>query len=175
MHGFFILTTHFVAFCIGLYILNTMNTLPPTSIDHYLTGQAALNIPNDNGDFADWHFTEVFLSGHGRFAVAGENIIDTSSIFGRYGVREVSDLLRQYGVVVPEGQPVYAANSVRAVLDLLLSAITKGKIPNYLTLDDTLDTEELRFEFQSKTQLIRKHIADKIILSLLDQWEQQQN
>lgn len=152
-----------------------MNTLPPTSPDHYLTGQAALNIPTENGDFADWHFTEVFLSGHRRFAIAGKNISDTSAIFGDYGVREVSHLLRQYGMVIPEGEHVYAANPVRAILDLVLSAITKGKIPSHLTLDDTLDTEESRHEFQSKTQLIRQRIADKITISLLDQWEQQQH
>ena len=115
------------------------------------------------------------MSGSGRFAIAGKNISDTSAIFGDYGVREVSHLLRQYGVMLPEGQSVYAANPVRAVLDLVLSAITKGKIPNHLTLDDTLDTEELRREFQSKTQLIRQRIADKITLSLLDQWEQLQH
>lgn len=152
-----------------------MNTLPTTSPDHYLTGQAALNIPTEDGDFADWHFTEVFLSGNGRFAVAGKSLPDTSAIFGSYGVREVSQLLRQYGVMVPEGQSVYAASPVRAVLDLVLSAITKGKVPSHLTLDDTLDTEESRREFQSKTQLIRQRIADKITLSLLDQWEQQQH
>jgi hypothetical protein len=50
-----------------------MRAFPITSLKHYLTGQAALNVPSKSGDFADWHFTEVFLSGRGKLPVAGRD------------------------------------------------------------------------------------------------------
>jgi hypothetical protein len=38
----------------------TLPTIPTTSREHYITGKAALNVPNGDGSFADWHVDAVF-------------------------------------------------------------------------------------------------------------------
>jgi len=152
-----------------------MNHIPSTSPEHYLTGQAALNVPYDDNTFADWHFDEVFLSGRGRFRVAGQDFPDTSQFLGSYGVRECSAVLRRYGVKLDDGEKVYAANHVRAVLDMVVSALSKGKVPAHVTVDDTLDSPESLRDFHEQLGALKKRITDSVTLSLLHRWEQQQN
>jgi len=130
--------------------------LPATSQQHYLTGQAALNVPYEDNTFADWHFDEVFLSGRGRFRVAGQDFPDTSHLLGAYGIRECGGVLRRYGVKLGEGEKVYAANHVRAVLDLVVSTLSKGKIPAHVTVADTLDSEESLKDFREQLDLLKK-------------------
>lgn len=149
-------------------------SLPATSPEHYLTGQAALNVPSDDGDFADWHFTEVFLSGRGRFVVAGENFIDTTPLLGTYGIRECADVLREHGLQIPEHEKVYAANHVRAVLDLVLSALEKGQVPSHITVDDTLDSEASRRDLSEQIERLKMRMTDRTALTLFEQWEKQQ-
>jgi hypothetical protein len=151
-----------------------MNALPATSETAYLTGQAALNVPTDSGDFADWHFTEVFLSGRGRFSIAGQNFIDTRSLLGNYGIRECSDALRKHGLVLGTSQKVYAANYVRAILDLVVSNILQGHIPHHITVSDTLDSEADNAELEKQIVALKHKMTDSNTLSLLEQWHYQQ-
>lgn len=149
-------------------------SLPTTSPEHYLTGQAALNVPSDDGDFADWHFTATFLSGRGRFAIAGKNFLDTTNLLGNYGISERAEVLRKHGVPIPENEKVYAANHVRAVLDLVLSALAKGQVPSHITVADTIDSETGRKDLAEQTERLKTQITDRTILSLFEQWEHQQ-
>jgi hypothetical protein len=152
-----------------------MNHFPITSPTHYLTGQAALNVPSDDGDFADWHFTEVFLSGRGKLPIAGQDFPDTSYLLGSYGVRECASVLRRYGLAIESQQKVYAANHVRAALDLVVAGISKGKVPSHITLDDTIDTKEGLAAFGEQISVLKQRITDHATLSLLEQWEAQQH
>lgn len=151
-----------------------MNSIPPTSREHYLTGQAALNIPYEDNTSADWRFSAIFLGEKTRFKIAGENFLDTSALLGEYGIRECSEVLRRYGVPIQEGAPVYAANHVRAVLDLVMSSLSRGKIPAHVTIDDTLDSPDSLRDFHEQLTILKKKITDRVTLSLLNQWEQQQ-
>lgn len=150
-----------------------MNAIPATSETAYLTGQAALNVPTDNGDFADWHFTEVFLSGRGRFPIAGQNFIDTRSLLGNYGIRECSDALRKHGLALGASQKVYAANYVRAILDLVVSNILQGHVPHHITVNDTLDSDTDLAELQSQIVALKHKMTDSSSFSLLEQWHAQ--
>lgn len=152
-----------------------MNSLPATSKEHYLTGQAALNVPYEDNTFADWHFDEVFLSGHGRFPVAGRDFPDTSNLLGQYGIRECAGVLRRYGLKLGKNEKVYAANHVRAVLDLVVSTLSKGQVPVHVTVSDILDSDESLRDFREQIHLLKERITDRVTLSLLAQWEQQQN
>lgn len=147
-----------------------MNHLPTTSEKNYLTGQAALNVPTEGGDFADWHFTEVFISGRGKLPVAGRDLPDSGQYLGNYGVRECSDILRQHGVNIAPGQKVYVASHVRAALDIVLSAVSKGKVPHHITIEDTLDSPEDQKELQDQISNLRSRITDQVTLSFFNQW-----
>jgi hypothetical protein len=151
-----------------------MNPLPDTSETHYLTGSAALNIPNPDGSFADWHFTETFLSGRRSCWVAGREAPDTTHLLGSYGIRECSEVLRRFGVPIPVGQSVFAANHVRATLDMIVASLAKGRIPHHVTIDDMLDTEPVRREFDEQLALLKTRIQDAGALALLAAWEAEQ-
>jgi hypothetical protein len=151
-----------------------MSSLPHTSETHYITGKAALNVPNDDGTFADWHFDEVFLSGRGKIRVAGADAPETSDLLGNYGIRECSGVLRRFGVPVQPGEKVYAANHIRAILDMALSSIAKRRLPEHVNVQDMLDSPQEIGELRAQVQRLKVKITDQLALSLLSKWEQQQ-
>jgi hypothetical protein len=151
-----------------------MNIFPTTSEVNYITGKAALNVPNEDGTFADWHFDATFLSGRGKIRLAGKDTPDTSNLLGNYGIRECSGVLRRFGVSLQADEKVYAANHIRAILDMVVSTLAKNKIPEHVTVQDMLDTPEALEELHTQVTLLKQKITDQITLSLLTQWEQKQ-
>ena len=149
-----------------------MKPLPHTSETYYITGKAALNAPNPDGSFADWHFDEVFLSGKGKIRMAGREIASTFAMLGDYGIRESSATLRRFGLTVPLAEKVYMANHVRAILDMVLASIAKNKLPSHVVATEFLDSENELHELHSKVQEVKTKISDQFMLSLLQQWEQ---
>lgn len=124
--------------------------MPETSPTRYLTGMVALNIPSPEGTGGDWHFWGIFDSPRfpDNLTLAGEGLEwNTNLVFGNYGIHECSDILRSRGVFIPEGVYVFSANHYRAILDMLYDSIEKGQVPQYLAIDDWLDTEEQKKEF----------------------------
>jgi hypothetical protein len=149
-----------------------MNTLPHTSEQNYITGRSALNVPNPDGSFADWHFDEVFLSGRGKIRIAGKDTEPTFPILGNYGIRECSETLRRFGLNIPQTEKVYTANHVRAILDMVLASLSKKKLPIHVVADGFIDSENELAELRSKVKELKTKISDKVMLSLLQQWEQ---
>jgi hypothetical protein len=151
-----------------------MNTIPETTETEYLTGITALNIPTEEGDFSDWHFTDTFLRGKTRLRIAGQDSADTSSLLGNYGIRECSNLLRRYGVDIPEEKKVYSADFVRALLDLVYTNILENRIPEHLQVEDVLDNESQQEIFFKKLQELKTHVKNQVQLNLMNQWETKQ-
>jgi hypothetical protein len=150
-----------------------MNTIPETSETAYITGATALNIPTEDGDFSDWHFTETFLRGKTRLRIAGQNSADTTEILGSYGIRECSNLLRRYGVDIPKDQKVYSADFVRALLDSVYTSILENRIP-FFQVEEVLDDESQQASFFEKLQKIKAHIQNQSQRDMLCQWELKQ-
>jgi hypothetical protein len=148
-----------------------MYTLPHTSPDHYLTGRAALNVPNPDGSFADWHFDEMFLSGRRTPRIAGIDTEQTDIYFGNYGIRECSEVLRRFGLNIPEQQKVYTATHIRALLDMVVFSLNKGKIPHHVSVLDLIDSDDEIEEIKTQVQQLKQKISNQITLSLLTQWE----
>ncbi len=148
-----------------------MNPLPHTSETHYITGKAALNVPNEDGSFADWHFTETFLSGRGKIRVAGMDAPTTTPMLGNYGVRECSATLRRFGLAVPDTEKVYTANHVRAILDMVLASLAKKKMPAHVVAEEFIDSESELAELRSKVHELKTKISDTTSLALLAEWE----
>lgn len=151
-----------------------MNSLPSTSQANYITGKAALNVPNEDGSFADWHFDEVFLSGRGKIRIAGKDAPDTAALLGNYGIRECSSVLKRFGVAIQPEQKVYAANHIRALLDMVLASVEKNKVPEHVSMGDMLDSPQEIEELKAQVAMLKKKIHNQITLSLLEQWEQKQ-
>jgi hypothetical protein len=151
-----------------------MNAFPHTSERNYITGKAALNVPNEDGSFADWHFDEVFLSGRGKIRIAGQDTPETAALLGNYGIRECGGVLRRFGVSLQTNDKVYAASHIRAILDMVLYSIANQRPPEHVTVHDMLDAPEDVAELQTQVKTLQGKITDKITLSLLTQWAQKQ-
>jgi hypothetical protein len=150
-----------------------METLPDTTETEYFTGITALNIPTEEGDFSDWHFTDTFLRRKTRLRIAGKDSADTTQILGSYGIRECSNLLRRYGVDIPKDQKVYSADFVRALLDSVYTNILENRIP-FFQVDEVLDDESQQEIFFKKLQELKTHVKSQVQLTLMNQWESKQ-
>jgi hypothetical protein len=147
--------------------------IPQTTPDTYLTGTAALSIPTEEGDVADWHFDAAFLREGTRFRVAGANFPSTSNLLGRFGIRECADVLRARAVPLPTNQHFYAATYPRAVLDLLLTTTAEHKEPAFLQASDMLEEGDLQLVLD-QLDTVRTRITDRIQQTLIDQWIDEQ-
>jgi hypothetical protein len=149
-----------------------MPPIPNTSERSYITGIAALNVPNEDLSFADWHFDEMFLSGRRTPRVAGIDTKSTFDLLGNYGIRECSGVLRRCGVSLPTDDKVYAASHIRAILDLVIFSILKNRLPEHVTVHDMLDASEDVAELQTQVNALKQKLTDQIALSLLTEWEE---
>ena len=147
--------------------------LPQTTPEHYLTGTSALQIPTEGGDFADWHFDETFLTEGARFRVVGVNYPSTQTWFGVYGIRECSSVLRAAGVALPEGAQFFAANYVRAILDLVIVGSAEHRSLSHIQAGELLHEDALITVLDWLDDL-RDDIRDPTQLRLLDQWIREQ-
>lgn len=128
--------------------------IPETSPEHYISGGAALNIPAPENTFGDWHFSAIFFDPEIKLRCFGngENSeINTNPYFGKDGVHECSQTLREMGLVIPENKLVYSANHYRALLDLVLEI---NQIPAPIPLHDFLGDEE---EIKGLENFIDRH------------------
>jgi hypothetical protein len=151
-----------------------MTALPDTSETAYFTGITALNIPTEDGDFSDWHFTDTFLRRKTRLRIAGKDSVDTTPILGSYGIRECSDLLRRYGVDIPQDQKVYSADFIRALLDMVYTNILENRIPEHLRVDEVLDDMSLQNSFFKKLQELKAKVQNQSQHDMICQWESKQ-
>ena len=100
----------------------------------YITAGTALNVPQPNGDVADWHTEGMLRSG--KLLIAGENFssapgLEPSDLF------DVSDFITRRGLDWPT--PL-CGTPERAVLDMLYhQSVVKGR----LAVPYTINLEEL--------------------------------
>src|SRR4051812_23600347 len=107
----------------------TNKTMPVTTPKHYITGMTALNIPDPQSKGGDWHFHEAFY-GRGtlppKIFLAGEGEEwNTNTVLADFGIHECSAVLRRLGLDISQSQRVYAANHLRAILDMLYRCIKR--------------------------------------------------
>jgi hypothetical protein len=95
-------------------------------------------------------------------------------MLGDYGVRECADILRRYGVNLDDGAKVYAANHVRALLDMLIASLRKKHVPDHVNVEDMLDSPDSMREFHDQLSRLKHGMTDQTSLSLLQQWEARQ-
>ncbi len=148
--------------------------IPQTTPDRYLAGTAALSVPTEEGDVADWHFDAAFLREGTRFRVAGANFPSTSNLLGRFGIRECSDVLRARAVPLPADKPFYAATYPRAVLHLLLTTTADHKQPAFLQASDILEEGDLQLVLD-QLDAVRARIVDPEQLRLIEAWMRNQS
>lgn len=153
--------------------MNNINIIN-TSHKHYLTGMTALNIPTEDGKVADWHFVDAILNKNKRLKVAGVNTVDTNDIFGSYGIRECSSVLKNRGLPLANETKVYSADFVRAILDMLYDNLEKNHTPKHIEIDELLEDHADRVEFLRQYKTLKSNITDHTKLDLLLEWENEQ-
>jgi hypothetical protein len=150
--------------------------MPITTPEAYLTGTAALSIPEEDGHVVGWHFDATFLQPGTRYRIAGQNILNTMPMLGAFGVRECAAALRSRAVQLPENVKFYAASPARAVLDLLLDTTAKHQRPDFIEVDALFEPSALP-AIVERLAAIHEHLNDPTQRYLIDQWinAQQQN
>lgn len=131
--------------------------IPSTSIDRYISGRYALNIPSDTS--GDWHFTTVWFANKPTIIDlwgVGQKV-DTTKLFGHFGIANRTTDIDKTGLQ-HDKSPIYAANHLRAILDMAIDGSTRNNmcLVKGATID-YLDTQE------QKDLII--NMIDKIILS----------
>lgn len=122
--------------------------IPPTDPEHYITGLYALNVQAPEGTSGDWHDVFHWQEGYDippRVTLGGSTEIDTTPIYGGWGVYEGKDRLLAMGLAVPsQAREIYLANHTRAILDLLYRSLNRwGRVLNLTgAATDWLDTYE---------------------------------
>jgi len=121
-------------------------TIPATSVQIYLGGMAALNLPSPAGT-GDWHMIQTYFrprQKRSRSFVSGTGCLtDTNSMLGDEGIYDCTEILDRLGIPY-ERRPVYAASHARAAADLVLDAVMRGSSPGFVVLDDWMprDTDK---------------------------------
>ena len=126
--------------------------IPPSSPRRYVSFNLALNIRETGEVTGDWHgpvafWRDVGTSTLGRTVeLAGEGcLVDTTPMLADRGVRDVTHILLEKGVIGPDDPAVFAANHLRAIADLAYDDARRGRGPGVTTpetINGWLDTEE---------------------------------
>jgi hypothetical protein len=123
--------------------------IPPTTPWRYVSFNRALNLRAPGEDTGDWHFKVMFFCAPDEpkkvATLAGEGTeVDTTPSLGERGVRDMAKELARRRVQ-PFAGPVYVANHYRAIADLAMPELMKGRVPLRVTsraINQWLDTEE---------------------------------
>ncbi|MBC2688197.1 hypothetical protein [Pseudomonas kielensis] len=95
--------------------------LKRVSLEHYITGKAAINFPHHESPTGGWHFLSYFDrdSGLAKVSLAGIHYPDTTGFFGDAGVIDVSEQLAKRGWFL-DGQLLFMADHYRAAADMIV-------------------------------------------------------
>lgn len=75
--------------------------IPPADPEHYITGLYALNVQTPEGTSGDWHDVFHWQEGYdnpSQVTLGGSTEIDTTPIYGGWGVYEGKDRLLAMGL-----------------------------------------------------------------------------
>lgn len=123
--------------------------ISPTTPRRYVSFNRALNLRKSDEDTGDWHFKIMFFCvAHEQPKEAkltgGRTKVDTTPSLGERGVRDMSSELARAKVTESSG-PIYVANHYRAIADLALAELMKGRVPMTVTvgcINQWFDTED---------------------------------
>ncbi|MGE1090152.1 hypothetical protein [Pseudomonas zeae] len=95
--------------------------LKRVSLEHYITGKAAINFPHPESTTGGWHFLSYFDrdSGVAKVSLAGIHYPDTTGFFGDAGVIDVTKQLTKRGWFL-DGQLLFMADHYRAAADMIV-------------------------------------------------------
>lgn len=118
--------------------------LPETSLDRYIGGMAALNLPTGEGT-GDWHQEQTFFQPRRKLSrsfISGAGCAtDTTTLLGHEGIVDCTQLIDRLRIA-HQGNRVFAATHARAVADLVLGALQRGESPDFVDLDDYMPRPE---------------------------------
>ena len=142
--------------------------LPKTSVKHYISRMAALNI-HTNPYGGDWHFHDTFscfgcecdyekLKDQYNFICGEGEDCNTNDILGKRGILERSELINKQGLSF-EGEKAYVATYSRAIAGMILFH-TKNCVPKNITIDEWTPREKVQKKILEYLNLALK--SDKV-------------
>jgi hypothetical protein len=121
---------------------------------------AALNLPSPTGT-GDWHMEQTFFfprQKRSRSFISGTGCqTDTTPLLGDTGIYDCTSILDELHIP-HESAVAYAANHARATADLVLGAILRGSIPNFVVLDDWMPRDSDKQQVFNLLAKAREHL-----------------
>lgn len=114
--------------------------IPMTTRQCYISLHEALNLRLPGESTGDWHFLSTFYSPanqppvEARRAGVGQGV-DTTPSLGSLGVRDMSAILVEKGILTCRNGPVWVANHARAIADCAMLALRSAHQPHAVTVD----------------------------------------
>lgn len=144
--------------------------IPATTPLTYISGLQSLNLNLDPSTGSLWHFDNFWLKGKRPLKVYGRGTpVDTTGIFGYYGIADRSKDLSRHGIRVPKA---YIANHVRATLDSVYESLIKfghvGEVSG--NVDYIFPEEKDKQELFNYALELRSNLDDERLVKELDDW-----
>lgn len=136
---------------------------PKTSKKNYISGYEALNIPNENGDIADWH-PRTYLSSQNPNEYIKTYKLDET--IGNVGIKNKT-------INFPYKAEVYIANFVRAIIDIIIFSERDIEIKSlYGCRNDFLTDKEEKELFEELIEILKKghKKSEKIVMFLENEY-----
>lgn len=137
--------------------------IPKTNIYNYISGYEALNIPNENGDVADWH-PETYLSSKNP-----NEYIKTYKLDETIGTIGIENKI----ITFPNKSEVYIANFIRSIIDIIIFSERDIEIKSIFGCKNDFLTDQESYElFEKLIELLEKRHkkSDKIIMFLKNEY-----
>ena len=111
-------------------------TIPPTSVETYVSDIVALNIHSPQGT-GDWHTAATLAADfpHTLFIYGNNQPHNTNHLLGDTGVIDGTERLHNMGYRY-QNEPVFIADHPRACFDMLYTTSLQNGILNNIVLDD---------------------------------------
>lgn len=107
-----------------------LKDIPITSNETYISGIQALNLDVEEGTSPDWHFYNIWHKTNKPLLLYGKNQeTNTNMYLGNYGIKDRGYIFDNMNVHLP--YPVFVANHIRALADLVFYNLIKYKQIGY--------------------------------------------
>ncbi|VVM89577.1 hypothetical protein [Pseudomonas fluorescens] len=145
--------------------------LKRVSLQHYITGKAAINFPHPGSTTGGWHFLSYFdrESGVAKVSLAGIHYPDTTDFFGDAGILDVTDQLAERGWLV-EGTRLFMADHYRAASDMVIKwTLSEARRCN-VEIDEWFPSEAERQQLLAMLYLGKSKLYELGRLQKMEAW-----
>ncbi|VVO40374.1 hypothetical protein [Pseudomonas fluorescens] len=145
--------------------------LTRVSLEHYITGKAAINFPHPESTTGGWHFLSYFDrdSGVAKVSLAGIHYPDTTDFFGDAGVIDVTDELARRGWS-EDCKRLFMADHYRAAADMVMKWVLSSSMHCNVEVAEWFPSSETKQRLFEILNSGRPKLLDPDKLQKMEAW-----